>query len=250
VNTLNFCSFAIAQDYNDPTARFIAVPGEDEGNITVYSLPDEQLLAPITYESRTKVGMVMAIALKSSCNGLTVVAAYEIGSVIIWQQTEDKSWTKQYSSKLHDQPILSIDLDFINNVILSCGADAIIGKYTPLSSEQETSKTGHSGQQSLRIRSDCKIFATAGWDGKGRVYSCKTLKEVAVLKWHKEGCQALDFAQIEIHEVVEDSQNSTSGSGLQSLTSTVATRRSSQAQTTHWLALGSKDGKVSLWDIF
>ena len=33
-------------------------------------------------------------------------------------------------------------------------------------------------------------------------------------------------------------------------TSTVQQRRDEKARTTHWLAIGAKDGKVSLWDIY
>ena len=56
--------------------------------------------------------------------------------------------------------------------------------------------TKHSGQQSISVRSDQKIFATAGWDGRVRIYSTKTMKEVACLKWHKEGVYATAFAGI------------------------------------------------------
>jgi ASTRA-associated protein 1 len=33
-------------------------------------------------------------------------------------------------------------------------------------------------------------------------------------------------------------------------TMTVSEERDQKAKTTHWLAVGSKDGKVSLWDIY
>ncbi|KAK5996964.1 ASTRA-associated protein 1 [Cladobotryum mycophilum] len=57
--------------------------------------------------------------------------------------------------------------------------------------------TKHSGQQSLKVRSDGKIFATAGWDSRIRVYSAKTLKELAVLHWHKVGAYAVAFSTVE-----------------------------------------------------
>jgi hypothetical protein len=46
------------------------------------------------------------------------------------------------------------------------------------------------------VRSDGRILATGGWDTRIRIYSAKTLKEVAVLKWHKEGVYAVDFAKV------------------------------------------------------
>jgi WD40 repeat protein len=116
--------------------------------------------------------------------------------------------------------------------------------------------TKHSGQQDLKIRSDSKIFATAGWDAKIRVYSVKTMKEVAVLKWHQVGCYAIAFSTIEDEEakpVTAQEGTPTSGSGAvvpKLVELTVREKRIRHVKTAHWLAAGSKDGKVSLWDIY
>lgn len=123
--------------------------------------------------------------------------------------------------------------------------------------------TKHSGQQGLKIRSDGRIFATAGWDSKIRVYSVKTMKEVAVLKWHQVGCYTVAFSVIDqdndvqgtaLNEVATtqaDHSTSTSGTMVPKLVDiSVRDKRIRQAKTAHWLAAGSKDGKVSLWDVF
>ena len=124
--------------------------------------------------------------------------------------------------------------------------------------------TRHAGQQSIRIRSDGSIFATAGWDSRVRIYSTKTMKEVAVLKWHTVGCFAVAFSSIsgegeksdlESDTLKESRDGQRGGVGSQLVKSgdmemTVKERRIRQAQTAHWLAAGSKDGKISLWDIF
>lgn len=118
-------------------------------------------------------------------------------------------------------------------------------------------QTKHSGQQGLKIRSDGKIFATAGWDSRLRVYSAQSLKELAVLKWHKEGCFAVAFANIvgsgaslgntegKEAPVMNGAITTVTGGNL-----SVKEKRDLRATTTHWLAAGSKDGKVSLWDIY
>jgi hypothetical protein len=119
-------------------------------------------------------------------------------------------------------------------------------------------QTKHSGQQSLRVRSDGKIFATAGWDSRVRVYSTKTLKELAVLKWHKEGCYAVAFATVHAsdQESKEDSATengqdlSTTAMVKPTTTMSVRDKRSHDVAAIHWLAAGSKDGKISLWDIY
>lgn len=111
------------------------------------------------------------------------------------------------------------------------------------------------------------------------------MKELAVLSWHKTGCYATAFAQTQtdlggvlappasarIKQKEESEPVSHSTSTLSSaerrehegkqlaltkqaqssvVTSSIQQRREEQAQNTHWIAAGSKDGKVSLWDIY
>ncbi|KAI1765393.1 WD40 repeat-like protein [Hypoxylon sp. FL1150] len=133
----------------------------------------------------------------------------------------------------------------------------------------KTINTKHSGQQGLRIRSDGKIFATAGWDSKVRVYSTKTMSELAVLKWHEVGCYAIAFATLADEQALNPQDpSSTSEKDLKEPSDTsgnretaimassktgqlsVKDRRIKMAKEAHWLAAGSKDGKISLWDIY
>lgn len=116
--------------------------------------------------------------------------------------------------------------------------------------------TKHSGQQGLSIRSDGRIFATAGWDTNIRVYSTKTLKEMAVLQWHKVGVYAVALAKLQPNTIAED--NTVDGADAENdtcltthqATMTVKERRVDKARATHWIAAGAKDGKVTLWDIY
>lgn len=142
--------------------------------------------------------------------------------------------------------------------------------------------TKHSGQQSLVVRSDGRVLATAGWDGRVRVYGAKGLKEVAVLAWHKEGCYAVAFADVgggggggnegkegkkgggegaaddmEVGAVVEvggkaeeSEERAVTRTAAGRTVTTVRARREERAKAVHWLAVGSKDGKVSLWEVF
>jgi WD40 repeat protein len=147
------------------------------------------------------------------------------------------------------------------------------GQTTQTNQQQplKTVNTRHAGQQSLRIRSDARIFATAGWDARVRVYSAKTLAEVAVLKWHAVGCYAAAFAVVDSPSPQEEEQqqggerieeSGSQGAGVidggskdvtvvpKLVEMSVREKRVQQARTAHWLAAGSKDGKVSLWDVF
>lgn len=120
-------------------------------------------------------------------------------------------------------------------------------------------QTKHSGQQGLKIRSDGKIFATAGWDFKVRVYSLTSLKELAVLKWHKEGCYTVAFADIQSSNDgqgdgttagAKPSENPKGEVVIASANLVIKEKQVLRASSVHWLAAGSKDGKVSLWDIY
>lgn len=116
--------------------------------------------------------------------------------------------------------------------------------------------TKHAGQQSLSVRLDGRILATGGWDSRIRIYSAKTLKELAVLKWHKEGVYAVAFADILDAGIVRRCPD---GSRVEA--EGVVTRKSNglsklqrereeKMQIKHWIAAGAKDGKVSLWEVF
>lgn len=189
---------------------------------------------------------------------LTVVAGYESGHTVM-SQYSDSVWKPLYISQSHTQPILSLDVSPGKDLCFTSSADAIIAKHPiPFAAENvimgvesmplKTLQSKHAGQQSLRVRSDGKIFATAGWDSKVRVYAAKGVKELAVLKWHKEGCYSVAFADVD----VEEREGKGDGTALvkRDGTMTVKEERLWKSKTAHWIAVGSKDGKVSLWDIY
>lgn len=130
----------------------------------------------------------------------------------------------------------------------------------PLPSIEEPFKinnTKHAGQQSLSVRSDGRLLVTGGWDSRVRIYSTKTLKEVAMLKWHKEGVYAVAFAELLEASTLERSRWEVSSANLggavmkqETGLSKLQRVREEKMQVKHWLAAGAKDGKVSLWDIF
>lgn len=82
------------------------------------------------------------------------------------------------------------------------------------------------------------------------------------MKWHKEGVYAVRFAEVldgeketkEGEKVGESGEGGKGGKGGEMVkkmgTMTVAEKRIKQATQTHWIAVGGKDGKVSLWDIY
>ena len=282
VNTLNFCSFAMCvdempqpalagpamEDTTTPKPILFAVPNTvDSGGIDIYQLPSETRAAVINADRNITTGMVMALSILAESTRLQIAAGYESGHTMVYVQNDPgATFQRLYSARPHSQPVLSMAIHPSRDYYMTSSADAILAKH-PLPTAKgiwntdlkpfKLSQTKHSGQQGLRIRSDGKIFATAGWDARVRVYSAKTMNELAVLKWHKVGCYATAFAAVDppapnetCQRVLEDDEKNTPILPESGVTATVQKRREEQAQSTHWLAAGSKDGKVSLWDIY
>ncbi|KAG9240351.1 WD repeat-containing protein-like protein [Calycina marina] len=312
VNTMNFCSFASYVPPTSTASSpelLIAVPNTlSSETVDIFHLPTQSRIHTVPNAPGLKGGMVMAIALFipssspsfSPSNNLIVTTAYESGHTTVSAlSTTTHTWKHTYLSHPHTQPILSLALSLTPNacnrdVYFTSSADANLVKHpippSPsqyLGAEEDVEeiggirtggeiklvKTGHSGQQSLSVRNDGKIFATAGWDGRVRVYSVKNMREVAVLKWHGKGCYAVGFAdvkcevpapegrkgKVKVGEEVEEEMEEEDEEGDEDRSKKVERRmerfmvkheRMQKTRTTHWLAVGSKDGKVSLWDIF
>ncbi|KAL8756382.1 MAG: hypothetical protein Q9184_004523 [Pyrenodesmia sp. 2 TL-2023] len=266
VNTLNFCSFAMCLD---------GIPQPHGGHMAIKA---QKQPPPIL------------VAVPNTIDSGGIVAGYESGHTMVFVQSDPGAqFQRLYCAQSHSQPSpfqsssyrqVSADLKLVlslavfpsRDCYVTAAADAIVAKH-PLPAVQGIWKTDlkpfkvvqtkHSGQQGLHVRSDGKIFATAGWDGRVRVYSAKTMKEVAVLKWHKVGCYATAFAEMLDSESIETAvdaptkdedeevgESDTTVAKPSTAVSIVQQRRDARAQSTHWLAVGSKDGKVSLWDIY
>ncbi|KAJ2904483.1 putative protein of unknown function with WD40 repeat domain [Zalerion maritima] len=297
VNTMNFCSFASCPaDYRlsirEADELLVAVPNTLATEaVDIFHLPSQQrkqTLKPETGNSQD--GMVMALSMFHKTENLTLCVGYENGLAAVVRERIPGSWTTVYVSTPHTQPILSLDAAPDRSYFFTSGADATIAKH-PIpddilnSSNRvvliKAANTKHAGQQSLRLRDDGRIFATGGWDGMVRVYSARTAKELAVLKWHKTGCYAVAFANVLRGEAEsgsgsntlskghikdspssETSKNDGSGAILSTTGSAVAShdhtvvqklvevtvkeKRERAAVETHWVAAGGKDGKLAI----
>jgi ASTRA-associated protein 1 len=269
MSALNFCSFAISADNNPFSSEegvLIASPnGLDNGGVDIFRLPRESRISQIHSDKNVNTGMVMSIAFQTNQNQTStwLVCGYEDGQVGVHLHegalgTQEAAWKRLRLIKLHSQPVLSLSIAPSQEFIITSSADATIAKlsFSPtstafLDNKPKTTETKHAGQQGLTIRSDSRIFATAGWDSRVRVYSAKTLKELAVLKWHKEGCYSTAFADVSPTKdtSVTDSVDQNKAVVTSAL-DTIKQQRATKAQHTHWLAAGGKDGKISLWDIY
>jgi ASTRA-associated protein 1 len=265
VNTLNFCSFAWCWSEEGQDSVLLALPHTlDSESIDIFQFQLSSLIStrlatiPAPNLEIPKTGLTMCLALPNSS---TLIAGYESGHTLVYKFDSGSQYSQIYVSRPHSQPILSLALHPGGDYYITTAADSVIARHkigssTDLQAPESQIITRHAGQQGISFRDDGTLFATAGWDGRGRVYragiegngNTKKMKEVAVLKWHNEGCYTTAFAHVLNGKAMEDStsiiQQSTD------VFKTASQRRDEKATTTHWLALGSKDGKISLWDIF
>lgn len=299
VNALNFCAFGMCHDplgiVGEPSGAtededegvstaqtptepiIIAVPNTlDSGGVDFLRLPTEKRVSTLEADKIVKTGMIMVLKIFTTrASELCLVSGYEDGHTMVHRadvSTAQWKWRKLYTSRPQTQPLLSLDVSLTRDYYITTSADANVVKHpipAVVGREDKPIKivnTKHAGQQGAMIRSDDKIFATAGWDGRMRVYSSKSLRELAVLKWHKDGCYSVAFATMTTGSVARE------GSGPRAITTLdaeggargsgelaqqhggglekIKQQRSQKAQDTHWLAAGGKDGKISLWDIY
>ncbi|KAG0048535.1 Guanine nucleotide binding protein (G protein), beta polypeptide 1-like [Gryganskiella cystojenkinii] len=167
---------------------------------------------------------------------LHMMIGYECGTVALFREEtlsaavpvtlDSKGAPKRkmevvWSIQCHQEPVVSLDVSKDLRYGISCGADNTLVKYmlsSPLQGVPETTKVSlrsSGGRGELRIRSDNKIVAVAGWDGNIRIFAFKSLKPLAVLKYHREALNGLALAEIKTEEVMtgdEKEKNSTAAS--------------------------------------
>ncbi|KIW64410.1 hypothetical protein PV04_09344 [Phialophora macrospora] len=292
VSALNFCAFSMCCENGvedaarEVPSQLIASPnGLDSGGIDIFQLPSEKRISQIGSDKNDPTGMVMAVSLchrqDSPSSILVLASGYEDGRVMVHlhhgdlnDATPADQWQKVMVSKPHVQPVLSLKIGPLRTQFLTSSADSCIAKFSlpPLSETgcketppEKAVDTKHAGQQGLSVRSDGKIFATAGWDGRVRIYSYKTMKELAVLKWHKVGVYSTAFAdvgsenEVDLYKRLEEpacspdttpSSPSAEISKPMSALDLIKQQREDKARRVHWLAAGGKDGKISLWDVY
>ncbi|KAK9234886.1 WD40 repeat-like protein [Lipomyces kononenkoae] len=278
VNALNFCSAATWG------SNRIAVPGTlDSDTIDVYDLLPE-LKRPykaISCEG-VKTGIVMAIELMED----RLIAGYESGHLAIFRLWEDSVSSRIYLCKAHSQPVLSVALHPADSTFISSSADSKLAKHPlypqysnaiPMAASTANDDAvcesaclnivdiNHTGIASIDIRDDEKIFAVACWDGMVRVLLYKSLKLLASFKGgRQQGITCTKFGRTLLSdrsEVVSDEGSSLGATHIgqtalagvpnrATLSSTVVAKQERKVQNKHWLAVGGKDGKIGLWEIY
>ncbi|KAK7472983.1 Astra associated protein 1 Asa1 [Stygiomarasmius scandens] len=270
-------SMLISSDPNwdhkiSPLAKeaWIALPNLVESSeVDIWSLPScDRLHAAIGKQpngssGRGEHGIIMSLHLfrmdsvnvpsnaSRPLSNLRLLTAYESGHVILREyltpervkSVEGRGWEAIWNVKLHNEAIMAMRVSRDNSVAITVSADHLLGKYE-LTSRSSTEvacsahRTKHPGNSCVALRDDGRICAVGGWDGRIRLYSIKSFKPLGTLRYHKDSCQALEFART----LSEDASYSESDEE-DDMTEDEKMRRG------RWLFGGAKDNRVSIWEL-
>jgi WD40 repeat protein len=164
-----------------------------------------------------KPGMCMTVKLISeTAESSRVLTGYEDGHIAFWDTTSEALLCH---AVLHSDPVMCADYSRTLNKGISGSVDNTIKiwmiKDQPWTiTSLQCIEVTNPGLNCVRFRDDCKLFVTGGWDHKVRVFHGKNCKTLAVLSSHMDSVQCAAF------------------------------RRDNT------LAVGSKDGTISLWNIY
>jgi len=186
---------------------------------------------------------------------LRLLCAYENGSVTMFGYTrkdretsvEGIGWDTIWSIRTHLESVMAMTVSRDHTFVLTVSADHLICRYDLVHADSSESaknssvvhRTKHPGNAAVAIRDDGRVCAVGGWDGKIRLYSTKSMKTLGTLSYHKKSCQAVVFARYAFSTEEdgddEDSEEEISGE--------------ERGRRKLWLAAGSQDDRVTIWQL-
>lgn len=222
-NNLSFCKLSVLKK----DLIYLAIPRE-ESKISVYFVKNNSLeffrnLECLELEGQ-KLGDVLVLKMISVRDQILVASVYESGILVLWDNSSKNTTT--HHQLTYDTPMcFDFDSENLQGVCGTSGNCLIVFKLATedlrIAKKKQIMIT-NPGTASLCIRPDKKILAAGCWDGKIRIFSWKNLKLLAVLDCHQES--VLDVCFFADNSDVDG--------------------------TRYFLAGGSSDKKVSLWNIY
>ncbi|KAI8388883.1 WD40-repeat-containing domain protein [Radiomyces spectabilis] len=219
-DSLNFCKLCVCNIKDNDTLLCFPSLG-DTSLVDIYSLQEQRWIIrgignADAEDKKAATGICMAVRILLLEDTVHIVSGYEDGSVVLWRIKENNVqciWRNKY----HKEPVLDLAVDPLKSFIYSTSADNQVIRHDVHSGKHHIVPTKKSGVAAVAIREDNKILATAGYDGKIRIFSIKSQKPLAVLSYHQDSVYALDFAEL---------------------------------TKEHYMLSGGKDNRIALWSIY
>ena len=192
----NFCRFSAATERN-----LVSIPGSDTAAAEVWDARRSERVSVVgaPESSQGNIGMCMCLCLKSPSVGSDAVllwVGYESGAVACFDLRHARA-PLVLGNLGGGEPLMTLDVDKtgLRGVAATVGSEIFQFKSSAASGSakeedeepggvavQATYELREPGVSEVLIRSDGKLFASAGWDGKVRIYDYKKRAPLAVLK--------------------------------------------------------------------
>lgn len=195
LDSVSFCRGAVLG--GNPQRWTLAVPGPGNDEVQVVEMPSKTSVCVLRPEADAKPGMPMCLQLWQAASSPypLLLAGYEDGSVALWDIAQRKVCSRL---ACHSEPLMSLDFDPQQARGVSGSADKTLAVWSVDERQAlQLCRTQHitnPGIADIKLRPDCKILATAGWDHRIRVFRWSTMKPLAVLSCHSASVQCLAFA--------------------------------------------------------
>ena len=189
----NFCRFSPSSSSaaGAGATNLVSIPGSDATVVEVWNAKDSERLSriePPKVEGKGSAGMCTALCMRASAGGESTIlwAGYEGGAAACW----DLRFCAEPLGALApgNQPIMSLDLDStcFCGIAGTVGSDILQFKRSPSDPSEWRVEKVHTmkdpGVSEAVLRGDGRIFVSACWDGKVRVFDYKKERPLAVLK--------------------------------------------------------------------
>ncbi len=192
----------------------------------------KSVVSTLSPDSAHRRGMVMCCQLVGAGDAAPrVVAGYEDGSLCIFDLRRIEKGSNNSiishgiisSAKLHSEPVICCDVARSGHMGISGSADNSVVIWRDDVGTQNGVRNlvindnitlGTKGTACIKLRQDKKLFAAGSWDGGLRLCSWPGSKPLAELLCHEMTVNSIDFS--------EDG----------------------------WLCAGSKDSRISLWNVY
>ncbi|XP_044921247.1 guanine nucleotide-binding protein subunit beta-like protein 1 isoform X4 [Mustela putorius furo] len=172
-------------------------PRAPAAQVQILEMPSKTSVCTLKPEADAKPGMPMCLELWQADSNPRplLLAGYEDGSVALWDVSERKVCSRV---ACHTEPVMGFDFDSQKTRGVSGSAEKALAVWS-LDEQQalqvcRTHELTNPGIADVKIRPDCKILATAGWDHRVRVFHWRTMKPLAVLRFHSATVHCVAFA--------------------------------------------------------
>ena len=213
VNDIGYCPIAL---YEDETSLYLAyvTPGDSEFAVT--TIDSDLHTNPECMKCENKWGMIMHIRLFSRSQKMFALVGYESGDIGVW--VVGRNGRLLNAVHAHNDPVMCLDIDTKSCQSISGSADDIL---QVLRLDDDLQLHYHFSRDSVTsgfactcVRGDGSIVVCGGWDGKLRLFGWRKMKPLAILKFHAETVNAVSFSRDNL------------------------------------FAAGSKDGRITIWDVY